>query len=150
MNLLFVCTGNICRSPIAEGIAPVKGGSLGLTIDAKSAGTLGLQNKVADPKSVKVCKEIGIDISSHRSQGLTNELIEWSTYILVMERRHARHLRHHFPESQNKILELGTFGGLAEVPDPIGGWIFKFRKCRRQIDKCLQNFLEQIKQRQSN
>ena len=148
MNLLFVCTGNICRSPIAEGLAPVKGSALGLTIHAKSAGTLGLQNRNADPKSVKVCKEIGVDIVQHRSQGLSNELVDWATYILVMERRHARHVRQHFPNAGNKILELGSFGGMAEVPDPIGGWIFKFRKCRKQIDRCLTSFLTQIQQRQ--
>ena len=64
-----------------------------------------------------------------------------------MERKHARHLRQHFPSDQDKVLELGTFGGLTEIPDPIGGWTFQFRKCRKQIDKCLTNFIQQLASR---
>ena len=86
LNLLMICTGNICRSPIAEGLAPVIGSEMGLTVQTKSAGTLGLRELPADPKSVKVCSEINIDISTHRSQGITQELVDWATYILVMEK----------------------------------------------------------------
>ena len=92
LNLLMICTGNICRSPIAEGLAPIIGNELGLTVHTKSVGTLGLRERPADPKSVKVCSEVNVDISSHRSQGITQELVDWATYILVMERRHASHL----------------------------------------------------------
>ena len=99
---------------------------------------------VEDPKSVKVCKEIHVDISMHICQPLTTELVSWAEYILVMERKHASHIREHFPNVQDAILELGTFGGLTEVPDPIGGWTFQFRRCRKQIDKCLVNFLQQL------
>ena len=144
INLLMICTGNICRSPIAEGLAPSIGRELGLKVDSKSAGTLGLQERPADPKSVKVCAEIKIDISSHKSQGITQELVDWSTYILVMERRHASHLRKHFQNVDDKIMELGTFCGQSSIPDPIGGWTYKFRRCRKQIDKALRNFLRQL------
>ena len=87
------------------------------------------------------------DISDHICQPLSAELVSWANYILVMERKHARHLRQHFPSDQDKVLELGTFGGLTEIPDPIGGWTFQFRKCRKQIDKCLTNFIQQLASR---
>lgn len=146
INLLMICTGNICRSPIAEGLAPVIGRELGLTVHTKSAGTLGLRERPADPKSVKVCAEVNVDISSHKSQGITQELVDWATYILVMERRHASHLRKHYVRVEDKIIELGTFSGRSSVPDPIGGWTYKFRGCRKQIDKALRRFLEQLPQ----
>ena len=144
LKLLMICTGNICRSPIAEGLAPVIGKEMGLKVESLSAGTLGLKERPADPKSVKVCSEINIDISNHRSQGITQELVDWATYILVMERRHASHLRKHFHNVDDKIMELGTFSGRSSVPDPIGGWTYKFRGCRKQIDKALRNFLTQV------
>ena len=144
LKLLMICTGNICRSPIAEGLAPIIGKEMGLTVESLSAGTLGLRDRPADPKSVKVCSEINVDISSHRSQAITQELVDWSTYILVMERRHASHLRKHFQNVDDKIMELGTFSGRSSVPDPIGGWTYKFRGCRKQIDKALRNFLIQV------
>jgi protein-tyrosine-phosphatase len=143
-NLLMICTGNICRSPIAEGLAPIIGTELGLTIQTKSAGTLGLVNRPADPKSVKVCKEINIDISKHKSQPITQELVDWATYILVMERRHARHLRERYQGVDDKVMELGTFSGLSSIKDPIGGWTYKFRGCRKQIDKGLRKFIAQL------
>lgn len=144
VNLLMICTGNICRSPIAEGLAPMIGRELGLTVHTKSAGTLGLRERPADPKSVKVCAEVNVDISSHQSQGITQELVDWATYILVMERRHASHLRKHYVHVEDKVIELGTFSGRSSVPDPIGGWTYKFRGCRKQIDKALRRFLEQL------
>ena len=144
LNLLMICTGNICRSPIAEGLAPVIGKELGLTVESLSAGTLGLKERPADPKSVKVCAEINIDISNHRSQGITQDLVDWATYILVMERKHASHLRKLYQGVDDKIMELGTFSGRSSVPDPIGGWTYKFRGCRKQIEKALRNFLKQI------
>ena len=145
-NLLFICTGNICRSPLAEGFAPVLGEKNGHRIFAKSAGTLGLINKPADPHSIAVSKEHRIDISAHRSQPITDELIEWADYILVMERKHAMHVRQNFPQSMDKVLELGTFGSMTKIPDPIGRWRFAFRTMRKQVIKCLNSFFSQLPQ----
>ena len=144
INLLFICSGNICRSPIAEGIAPKIAAELGLSVQALSAGTLGIRERPADPHSVSVCKEVKVDISSHKSQEITNELVNWATYILVMERRHASHVREHFPFAEDKILELGMFGSVTHIPDPIGSWKFRFRGTRNQIDKCLRGFYKQL------
>ncbi len=144
-NLLMICTGNICRSPIAEGLAPVIGRSMNVDIQAKSAGTLGLVNRAADVKSVQVCQDINLDISQHRSQPITQELIEWATYILVMERKHARHVRHHYDNADDKILELGMFCGRPSIPDPIGKKLRDFKICRDQIDRGLKSFVSQLK-----
>ena len=147
-KLLFICTGNICRSPIAEGLAPMIGAKHGHIVEAKSASTLGLRNKPADPHSVAVCKSIGIDISGHRSQAITMELVNWADYILVMERKHASHMYKHFPKaSQDKVLELGSFASMVKIPDPIGSWRFTFRKTRKQIIKGLESFFQKLPKR---
>ena len=146
-KLLFICTGNICRSPMAEGLAPSIAAEYQHEVEAKSAGTLGLIDYTADPKAVEVIKERKLDISGHRSKEITRELIVWADYILVMERKHASHVRANFPDGREKILELGSFGSFAEISDPVGRWKFTFRKNRNQIEKCLHSFFRQLPKR---
>jgi protein-tyrosine-phosphatase len=129
---------------MGEALAPFLGKDYGHQIEAKSAGTMGLIDRPADPKSVDVVAELKLDLSQHKSQGITKELVDWADYILVMERRHGTKIRTRFPKAGDKILELGSFGSLSEIQDPIGGWKFKFRKIRKQIEKCLHSFLRQL------
>ena len=144
VKLLMVCSGNICRSPIAEIMAPHLANEMGISVIAKSAGTLGLMHKPAASHSIAVCKEIKLDLRKHQSQALSQELIDWATYILVMERKHAIYLRSNFEGTLDKTLELGSFCGLPQIKDPIGGWKYQFRRCRNDIEKALRNFLQQL------
>jgi len=126
---------------MAEGYAQAYGAQRGWHVEARSGGTLGLQDKPADPLAVRVMNEIQIDIDGHRSGGVTEELMEWGRYILVMELRHASKLRERFPGYEDKILVLANFGGMVEVNDPIGGWRWKFRRCRSDIIRCVEGFM---------
>ena len=147
-RLFFVCTANICRSPIAEGLASVLASEAGLQVEARSGGTLGWEGKPAAPNSVKVMKKIGIDISGHRCQGVSLQDMEWSDFVLVMEMKHAAHLRESFPEHNDKIMVLANFGGLYEIRDPIGRWSLHFRRCRDELRKCILGFYQQLQMRQ--
>lgn len=144
LHLLFVCSGNICRSPMAEVMAEAIGDELGLDVKARSAGTLGLQERPAAPHAVAVCREIHLDLSGHRSQGVSRELVQWADHVLVMELGHAEHLREYFPEVGDKLLLLGPFAGMAEIPDPVGGWRWQFRRTRGQIDTGLRAFFRRV------
>ena len=127
---------------MAEGYARHYGNQRGWPIEVRSGGVLGIMNKPADPLAVKVMHEIGIDISAHQSGGVDQELMDWSDYVLVMELHHAAKLRKRFPSSENKIMVLANFGGLMEVKDPIGGWRWKFRKCRSDVIRCVESFMD--------
>lgn len=144
MRLLFVCSGNICRSPMAEGLSVGIGASLGIDVHARSAGTLGILERAAARKAVKVCREVGVDISDHRSQAVTAALMEWADHILVMEYAHAAHLREFYPDVGDKLMLLGPFGGEAEIADPIGGWTWTFRRIRKQLEACIRAFLLRV------
>ena len=146
-KLLFVCTANICRSPIAEGLSLNLAEKYKFDVQAKSAGTIGFVNQPSDPNSVKVMREMGIDISHIRSQSVTPELMEWSDYVLVMENKHAAILRRRFPEHDSKILLLGSFGGFYTIEDPVGRWIFAFRTCRSSLIKCIEGFYQLLESR---
>jgi len=88
--------------------------------------------------------EVGIDISAHRSGGIDEEQVKWADYILVMELNHQIQLHRKFEASDGKVLMLGTFGGLHEIADPIGGWRWKFRSIRDEIERCIAGFFDHL------
>ncbi len=143
-HLLFVCTANIARSPMAEAFARQYADERGWDILAKSAGTHAIEGEPAAPHSVKVCKELGADCADHRSQPMTDELVAWADRILVMEMRHASSIRERFPASDEKLQLLGTFGGLVEIGDPYGSWVFTYRKRRDEIRACVESLMDRL------
>ena len=144
-QLLFVCTGNICRSPIAEYIARAHGSRTNIEVEVRSAGTLGLVGRPADPKMIKVGAQIGLDLSPHVCQPVSRELVEWADHVLVMELAHAAKIQEQWPEAAPKIKLLGQYDGVQEISDPIGSWfLFSFRKSRDQIQRCVHKFLDSL------
>jgi protein-tyrosine phosphatase len=143
-RLLFVCSGNICRSPMAEVLAKAYLARRGREIEVQSAGTLGIEDAPADPSAVAVCGEIGLNLTGHRSQGISKELIDWADYVLVMQFHHAATLRERFPEVGERLLMLGTLGDTLEIDDPLGGFKFRFRRSRDQIRRCVEVFIDRL------
>ena len=143
-HLLFVCTANICRSPMAEGWAIAYAQTRGWTMEVRSGGVMGLIGKPAASNAIRVMKEKDVDISNHQSSAITQDVVDWADYILVMELNHAIKLRKRFPELGDQILMLGNFGGMIEVKDPIGGWRWKFRRSRDEIRRCVEAFMDSL------
>ena len=143
-HLLFVCTANICRSPMAEGLARDYARRRGWSVRCRSGGIMGLIDREAATNAVRVLKEIDIDISNHLSSGITNEMVQWADHILVMELRHAIKLRERHDNLGTKVLQLGSFGGLVEVKDPVGGWRWRFRRSRDDIQRCVEAFMDNL------
>jgi protein-tyrosine-phosphatase len=144
IRLLFVCSGNINRSPMAAGIAQVQADRIGLDIETRSAGILGIVDKPAAPNAVYVCREIGADLSDHRSAPLTDELLAWADRVVVMELEHSGHIHEYFSRYADKVILLGPFGGVEEVPDPNGKWVFTYRRVRRLLETCVEGLLRKI------
>lgn len=131
MNILFVCTGNTCRSPMAEGYLNHKG-----THTAKSAGLFAGGEKISQ-NSADVLGELNINISSHISCPITKELIDWADKIYCMGDSHRQALKS-IGISEEKLFILGN-----GIPDPFGQDISVYRECRddiiREIDKIFPN-----------
>jgi len=113
-------------------------------VEARSAGTHAHQDEPAAPNSQKAIRDVGGDLTNHRSQLVSNELVAWADRILVMEMHHAQFVREQFPESDGKLQLLGPFGGLMEIADPYGSWIFRYRSSRDDIRRCVEGLLDRM------
>jgi len=115
-RVLVVCVGNICRSPMAEGMLRARLGSQ-LGLEVSSAGIAALVGQPAHPTAVELLRERGIDISGHRARQLTPELLASPDLVLVMELAHERGVLDLAPQARGKVHRIGKFGGF-DVPDP--------------------------------
>jgi tRNA threonylcarbamoyl adenosine modification protein (Sua5/YciO/YrdC/YwlC family) len=141
VEFLFVCTGNTCRSAMAEGIfrkelaekLHCKVDQLGeIGYKVSSAGVLDIAGAPASDEAIAVCAERGIDIKAHKSRLLTRELIEKSDFIFVMTRGHCQRVTDIEPEAAGKCILLGAD---KEIADPIGQSKDFFRDCAGLIEK---------------
>src|SRR3989304_599722 len=123
-NVLLVCTGNTCRSAMAEGLLKRMLGESSLeNVEVRSAGGLASGGSPASEGAVNVCSEIGVDLSRHRNSALTQQLVSWADVILCMEHYHAHAVSDLLPSASGKTHLLGEWGSpeeSMEVPDPVG------------------------------
>ena len=113
-SILVVCVGNICRSPMGEGLLCARAPE---GVNVSSAGVGALVGEPADPTALKLMEERGVDISSHRARQLTPEIAHDADLILVMEQSHVDAIHSISPSSRGKVHAICKWDGL-EVPDP--------------------------------
>src|SRR5215470_8625159 len=130
-RVLFVCTGNICRSPLAEALLLRELKSLNPSneFDVLSAGTGAWDGATASEGAYLVGLEKGVDLSSHRARLLTRELVSSADLILVMSRHHAVRVAELGGADRVHLLSefAGKSGGATEVTDPFGGELEDYR-----------------------
>ncbi len=134
MNVLFVCTGNTCRSPMAEALARKMGEEKHIKLMADSAGIYADAGDAASREAVEVLREkYGIDLSSHRSKPLTLERIEWADLVVGITENHARLICQAFG-GEGKTVSMPQ-----DVGDPFGGSLATYEICAERI---LQGLLD--------
>ncbi len=146
-RVLFICTGNICRSPMAEGLFRQLVRDRG-NVEVLSAGVSAGRGQAPSRDAVRVlASEEGVDISRQRSQPVTEDLIDQASFIFAMTRDHRRQLEMLFPNSAGKIHLLREFerNGL-DVPDPIGQGPEVYARCKDTIKRALPSILKFIDQ----
>ena len=133
LNIIFVCTGNICRSPMAEGLLRYKWHQMGRNdLIVSSMGIHGLNNYPATEYAQAVCKKNGFDIASHRARSLEGEELLKSDLVLCMEPAHKKFIRVFFPWHRDKVALLGAWPEKetrkSAIEDPMGGSYKKYQQ----------------------
>jgi glycine hydroxymethyltransferase len=149
-NVLFVCTGNICRSPIAEGLFRRLIGNR-KDIEVASAGVHAVRGQPPSLYAVEVSAEEGTDISGLRSQPLTATLVDQATHIFAMTGAHLETIQTLFPQTAEKTFLLREFEEPGttvwrDVPDPIGLGRDVYEHCARIIKNALPSVLAFVEQ----
>ena len=144
-SVLFVCTANICRSPMAMAILRSIVGGRAEKWRIESAGTWAIEGMPSDPKTQNVLSERGLDIRSHRSRAVSKDLVNSFDLILTMEQGHQEALQIEFPSAAEHIYMLSELIGLRQnIGDPIGGTIADFQKTADEIEHLLTDGFETI------
>ncbi|TFB19245.1 low molecular weight protein arginine phosphatase [Filobacillus milosensis] len=135
-RVLFVCTGNTCRSPMAEATLRHKRNDL----EVQSAGLMAGMGQEANPKAIDALREKGVEGFDHKSQPLTETLLEWADVVLTMTSHHKLNIEMDYPRYRDKVFTLKEYTRLEmddpnpDIADPIGTSIETYKLTLEEIE----------------
>ncbi|GBF11802.1 low molecular weight protein arginine phosphatase [Tepidibacillus infernus] len=141
MNVLFVCTGNTCRSPMAEKILKKIATDEGLELAVKSAGILAIEDLPASEHARTVMQEYGVE-DDHSAKKVTRKLLKWADLVFTMTEGHKQVLVEQYPEFIEKIKMLKESG---DISDPFGNDLEVYRETAKEIEAAIRTFLDRRK-----
>ena len=147
-EILFVCAGNTCRSPLAAALARRAIGELGLPHAVLSAGVAAQDDAPATPLAIAAGREAGLDLGAHRAQLLTRPLVQAADLVLTMEEAQRSFIRVLAPEALERVHVLrgyATRGADARlVRDPIGGDLEQYRRTLAELRLLVEQSLHRL------
>ncbi|WP_020649214.1 low molecular weight protein-tyrosine-phosphatase [Solimonas variicoloris] len=141
-RIIVVCTGNICRSPIGEGLLRQR--LNGRNIEILSAGTGALVGFPADPLAVEVAADHGLDISAHRAQQATLPLLSSMDLVLTLDQGHSDWINARYPQLRGRVHKLLKWRENADVADPYRQPKQAFEQAWSDIDAGVDDWLRKL------
>jgi protein-tyrosine-phosphatase len=141
--LLFVCSGNICRSPMAAAVAAQAAAREGFDIRVASVGTMALTGDIADGDAHRAIAEIGLSLAPHRARQASREAILEADLAVAATRNHLAWLRAKAPEAN--IASFDELTGLGDIPDPYGRSMEEYRTVREMLRTGMPSVLAALK-----
>lgn len=147
-TILFVCTGNTCRSPMAEGfcretlkdVFSAEGSALPFRV--LSAGTSAAEGQRADPMAVEAMKEMRIDVNEHRTRALSPALLDAADWIFTMTWAHRESILKIMPATRDRVWLLSSRS--EDIPDPVSKSIDRYRQVRDRIAHCMRDVIRVV------
>lgn len=149
-KILFVCLGNICRSPTAKAVFDWKLAGAGLRLETDSAGTIGFHaGSPPDPRAQRLARDSGLDIGDERARVVTTEDFTRFDRIYAMDRSNLEDLRRLSPPEASArldlLMSLAPDYGLDEVPDPYYGGEDGFKQVIDMLEVAAERLIEELR-----
>lgn len=142
MNVLFVCTGNTCRSPMAAALFNKIAMERDLPVKIESAGLFANDGEPASSEAIAVMRDYDIDILGHHAQTINTELLEKSDLVLTMTNAHKMVLEQYLGDKVYTLMEFAGENG--DIPDPYGGDAAEYKECADSLYKALLKVADKI------
>lgn len=147
LKIVIVCTGNTCRSPMAEVMATQIFANAGLEVEVTSAGVNAMHGQPASRHAVTVMKGNGLCLLSHKAAIVSGDMLATAALVLTMTGSHRAVLLSDYPATKGKVFTLAEYvGDDANVADPFGGSVDEYRACAMQIRGLLVLVAEKLRQ----
>lgn len=147
-RILFVCTGNTCRSPLAEGLFRHLAKQQGLDVEARSAGVMATNGMPISAHSEQILKQKGI-ADALTSSSIDEEAVNWADLVLTMTVGHKKMVVQQYPHMTDKVYTLKEFveddPDETDIADPFGGPLELYEQCAAEIELLLVRLLQKIK-----
>ncbi|KGA97043.1 protein tyrosine phosphatase [Alkalihalobacillus alcalophilus ATCC 27647 = CGMCC 1.3604] len=141
-HILFICTGNTCRSPLAEILLKEKAGS---QFDVQSAGIYAFPGSPASAGTTEVLEKRNLKADEHLSQALTLDLVDWADVVLTMTESHRQQLISQYPEHEIKTYSLTSFvEEVGDISDPFGGPVEVYEQTAQQLEYLLHKLIKKL------